>query len=329
MFESLIPFLVTAVTDCFQAVSDKCLAAGLISQKTYETVVLQSGSSNKDKTRSLLMSVLNSIKTERECGQIFIRILQEELPQKIVDKVLSTIKSQSCLSLPYVHSTSAVAIHDHPSTQFVSGREVSRYQTSLLGRFEDSIRQHEGARTERNLLQERLKHMSRKNDQLKVKLSITESSDEKATIENRISTCEKEMSEMKGRMKELESVIDEHGMRSKRGKYHMQTALSNLYEQMEEERKRKEDEKRLAVAEKDAIIKKMEAIIKQKDTIIEEGEQEKEGLSRRILDLMQEAQLNKMEFKLKLKEKEIDLQQQLLGQNGMSKQVGMHYMNHL
>ena len=192
---------------------------------------------------------------------------------------------------------------------------MSRYQTSLLGRFEDSVRQHEGARTERDLLQLRLKDKSRENDRLKVMLGSAESSYEKESIEDRISTCEKDMSKMKGRMEELESIIDEHGMRSKRGKYHMQTALSDLYEQMEEERGRKEAEKRLALAEKDALIKKLEDKIKQKDTIIEEREQEREGLSRRIYGLMQEAQLNKMEFKLKLKERETDLQQQLLGQN--------------
>ena len=321
-FESLMPFLVTAITDCVQAVSDSCLAAGLISQKTYETVVLQSGSSNQDKTRSLLISILNSIKTDSECGQIFISILQEELPAKIVDKVISRIKSQSHLSLPYaMHSTSAVAVPDNPSTQFASGRDVSRHQTSLLGRFEDSIRQHEGARTERDLLQKRLRHKSKENDQLKVMLGSTESSYEKVTIEDRISTCEKEMSEMKERIKELESVIDEHSMRSKRGKYNMRTALGNLYKQMEEKDKRKETEKRLALAEKDVLIEKMEAIIKQKDTKIEEGEQEKAELSRKISNLNQEAQVSKLKFELKLKEKEIDLQQQLLGQTGMSAAV--------
>lgn len=118
MFESLIPFLVTAITDCVQAVSDRCLGAGLISQRTYEAVVLQSGSSNKDKTRNLLMAVLNSIKTASECGKIFIRILQDELPAKTVDKVVSRIKSQGRLSLRYEYcstSESAVAIHDHQS----------------------------------------------------------------------------------------------------------------------------------------------------------------------------------------------------------------------
>jgi SMC interacting uncharacterized protein involved in chromosome segregation len=96
-------------------------------------------------------------------------------------------------------------------------------QSSLLGKFEDSVRQHEHACTEKSLLEERLRVKSEEYEQIKkdlegMKGQIQESSDKMTTVQNRIADCEDEINELKIKISELKKTIEKQGMQTRRGR---------------------------------------------------------------------------------------------------------------
>ena len=89
--KAFIPDLVIAICDCVQFVSDQCLAKGLISQTTHERV-LESRGTSREQARILVLSVQNMTKTDRRCFEIFLDILNEVLPYRIKEKLLSEMR---------------------------------------------------------------------------------------------------------------------------------------------------------------------------------------------------------------------------------------------
>ena len=89
--KAFIPDLITAICDCVQSVSDQCLAKGLISQTTHERV-LESRGTSKEQARTLVLSVQNSTKTDKGCFEVFLDILNELLPYRVKEKLLSEMR---------------------------------------------------------------------------------------------------------------------------------------------------------------------------------------------------------------------------------------------
>ena len=101
--------LVNATSDCVQAISDQCLAKGLIAGSTYRKV-LESGGTSDDKARILILGVQKSTKTDSSCFDILLEILDDQLPPASKKKLLFEMRKEredragSCLALVPAHS---------------------------------------------------------------------------------------------------------------------------------------------------------------------------------------------------------------------------------
>ena len=93
MITSFLPDLVTAISDIVQPVSDQCLAKGLIPDSLHKRV-LESGGTSEDKARTLVLAVKKSTETDSRCLEILLTILEEKLPYKIRDNLLSQIRKE-------------------------------------------------------------------------------------------------------------------------------------------------------------------------------------------------------------------------------------------
>ena len=236
MIKSFLPDLVTAISDCVQPVSDQCLAKGLIPDSVYKRV-LESGGTSEDKARTLILAVKTSAESDGRCLEILLNILDEQLPYEIRENLLSTIRKMITENANTCQAviTSPQSIQQVPNEQLP--RESTTFHFKLLGRFEDSIRQHEGACIEKNLLEQRLQTKSEKYEKLKHELqSLKEKNqetslihDDIARVQSRISGCECKITNLKKKIEELQKIIEEQDMQAKRGRDMMATQTRNLF----------------------------------------------------------------------------------------------------
>ena len=272
MLTNSLPSLITAISDIVQPVSDQCLAKGLIPESVYKRV-LESGGTSEDKARTLVLAVKTSIETDSRCLEILLTILDEKLPHGIKDNLLSQIRkeiSEKVNACREVVPHSAQLVHV-PSEEIP--RESTALHTQLLGRLEDSIRQHERACTEKNLLEQRLKAKSEKYEKLKHDLEALKSQTKKISAsirdnmdktQSRILACESGMMTLKTRIKELEKIIEEQDMQAKRGRDTVTTQTVNVFthfarEKIEKAVRMKEKEHKLEIQERELRIRELEA----------------------------------------------------------------------
>ena len=270
MITSFLPDLVTAISDIVQPVSDQCLAKGLIPESVYKRV-LESGGTSEDKARTLILAVKKSTETDSRCLEILLTILEETLPYRIRDNLLSQIRkeiSEKANTCREVVPRSAQLV---PSEEIP--RESTTIHTQLLGRFEDSIRQHEHACTEKNLLEQRLKAKSEKYEKLKhdheaLKSQTKEISasiqDDMDRAQHKILACESRIMDLKTRIKELEKVIEEQDMQARRGRDTVTTRTVDFFTQLAKQEtekavKMKEKELKLEIHERELRIRELEA----------------------------------------------------------------------
>ena len=104
VIQKFTPQLVSAVSSCVQAVSDQCLAKGLITEASYKWLLESTNTGSEDKARILLQGRKDSIKTDRICFEIFMSVLKETLPPASSVKLLSDIEDErkKLASLPTV-----------------------------------------------------------------------------------------------------------------------------------------------------------------------------------------------------------------------------------
>ena len=272
IIKSFIPDLVTAISDIVQPVSDQCLAKGLIPESVYKRV-LESGGTSEDKARTLILAIKKSTETDSRCLEILLTILDEKLPHGIKDILLSQIRkeiSEKANTCREVVPHSAQLVHV-PSEEIP--RENTAIHTQLLGRLEDSIRQHERACTEKNLLEQRLKAKSEKYEKLKHDLEALKSQtkeisasiqDNMDRAQSRILVCESGIMNLKTRIKELEKIIEEQDMQAKRGRNTVTTQTMNLLTQFAKQETKKavrmkEKELKLEIDERELRIRELEA----------------------------------------------------------------------
>ena len=269
MIRKFLPDLVTAISDIVQPVSDQCLAKGLIPESVYKRV-LESGGTSEDKART---PVKKSTETDSRCLEILLTILEEKLPHRIRDNLLSQIRkemSEKANTCREVVPHSAQLVHV-PSEEIP--RESTAIHSQLLGRLEDSIRQHERACTEKNLLEQRLKAKSDKYEKLKHDLEALKSQtkeisasiqDNMDKTQSRILACESGMMTLKIRIKELEKIIEEQDMQARRGRDTVTTQTKNFFTQFarqetEKAVKMKEKEHKSEIQERELRITEIEA----------------------------------------------------------------------
>ena len=317
---SFIPELVAAVSDCVPSVSDQCLAKGLIPESSYRKV-LELGGTSEEKTRNLILAVKKSTETDSRCFEMFLNILEQTLPYQTKGSLLSAMKkecSDSCRSVvPF-------ATDSQFSDPITSG-EVIKLQTSLFGRLEDAIRQHERACAEKMMLEESIKSKEEENMRMKNKLdslknhTITDSAinlENIRTTESRISACETEMTKLKQRMEDLESIIDEQGMQVKRGRNVMGLRMMSLMSELTLAAKKEINEVKQVGEKKEAeylaalrgkeeqqleILTRNEKKLKEKDMELQSAQRNKQKLE-------EELRIMVLEHKVSLKDKELALQ---------------------
>jgi NADPH-dependent 7-cyano-7-deazaguanine reductase QueF-like protein len=205
-----LPDLVTAISDSILPVSSACFAKGIVSETTYSSV-LQSGGTNEVKTNNLLLAVIKSTETDSRCFGIFLNVLNEVLPFAVKDAVLSAMRKELSDQAAQCMSTSVVSWGRN--SQMATGRtplvltsgEVVKQQTSLIGKLEDAIRQHERACVEKRVLKGNVKTKEEENKRLKNELDSLKQNKTTDTAVNesllvstksRISACENEMTDL-------------------------------------------------------------------------------------------------------------------------------------
>jgi chromosome segregation ATPase len=237
--------------------------------------VLESGGTSEDKARTLILAVKTSIETDSGCLEILLNILDRELPFTIKQKLTSEIrkeqveKANACKAVVPLSQT----VQPVPSAELP--REYTSLQSSLLGKLEDSIRQHERACAERGSLEEKLKIKSREHEVLKQEFEALKSQAQKASsiqssLQNKLADCEQEIETLQGQVKKLEYTIEEQGMRVKRGRNTVmlktekmlavvaQRSQAEAWEKAKEELKAKEREFTLTLQEMKVRIKELE-----------------------------------------------------------------------
>lgn len=248
IIEKFTPKLVAAVSDCVRSVADACLANGLISSDTSNDI-LESIVTSEDKTRKLLKSIKNCIEVDGISFDIFLRILDENLPERSRARLLTdmraeltreqaqaaTSESRSMERTTLVplsgHMHGTMASVNHGQLSVPHARDVScllhQEQNPFFGKLEESIREHERTIAEKKLLKEKLEE----NERLKANLtSIRQtllflsntSSDERRedTGDNYLDTNtfmpEADVSQLKEKIKMLEQKSIELGMAIRR-----------------------------------------------------------------------------------------------------------------
>ena len=243
MIASFLPRLMTAISDCVQPVSDQCLAKGLIPNLVYKRV-LESGGTSEDKARTLILAVKTSTETDSRCLEILLNILDQQLPYVIKDKLLSELREELMKTSAVVASSSELHCQIVP-------KETAVVQTSLLGRLEDSIRQHEHACMKKGMLEERLKVKIDECARLNSKLEAMKKQNDKANIDavadaqSRITVCENEICNLEVKFCELEKTIEEQAMQVKRGRNTVIILTGEFF--------------KMALQEKDSKIRELEA----------------------------------------------------------------------
>lgn len=273
VIRSFIPKLVTLISDCVQVVSDECLAKGLVTESVYRTV-LESEETGKDKARTLLLAVKNSIEVDNTCFDLFLNILEGALPFRMRESLLSKLRNERA-------TTCSALVPSTQDTQLVPRGELPRdsvlQQTHLLGRLEDTIRQHERACAEKKLLEERLKVKTEKYEKLKLRFEAmknetqTSSAEDIAEVKSKMAVSESVITNLKARVEELEKTLEDQFMLVRRGRNTLtmktkemitevaQVSHAATREKAEEEMRLIKREHELAIQEKDLRIRELEA----------------------------------------------------------------------
>ena len=311
VINSCLPDLVTAVSDSVLSVSDQCLAKGLIHETVYKRV-LESGGTSEDKARTLILAVKKSTETDSRCLEILLNILEQELPYAIRENLLSKIRKE----LTEKANTCRAVVPLSKAVQQVPLGELSKettlQQSALLGRFEDSIRQHEHACAEKKLLEERLKVKSEKCERLKGELETLKGQNEElaSNIQSKIAACANQIENFKKGIEELQKTIEEQGMQARRGRNMIITETKKGFDQIakqsQEKIQRKEEEHKAALREAEAFATKAKEEMKIKE--------------REHKVIVQEQKLRIRELEVELKQKESlgssgDIPDDILGVN--------------
>ena len=265
VINSFLPDLVTAVSDSVLSVSDQCLAKGLINESVYKRV-LESGGTSEDKARTLILAVRKSTETDGRCLEILLNILDQELPFAIRENLLSKIrkefteKANTCRAVVPLSK----AVQQVPLGEL--SKETTLQQSALLGRFEDSIRQHEHACAEKKLLEERLKVKSEKCERLKGELETMKGQNQELArnTQSRITACTNQIENLEKRIEQLHKTVEEQGMQARRGRNMVVTNTEKMFVHLEHQTVRiKDREHKLLVQEKELRIRELEAESKQ------------------------------------------------------------------
>ena len=232
--ERFTPTLVVAICDCVRPVADACMAERLITSETRDDILGSTVMTSKDKTRKLLEAVKNCTEINSESCDIFLRILRENLPEKISSKLLTdmgTEPSERGQATPVEASTALVPSgHEamrnaHHGQLFLPHIAVSRLlhreQNPYMGKLEESIREHERTIAERNQLKEENERLKAQLANMQSLQSSSNTSQNQGTTtgismpEAEILQLKEEIEKLKQKSKDFDGEIEELERKSK------------------------------------------------------------------------------------------------------------------
>ena len=344
--KEFIPDLVTAICDCVQSVSDQCLAKGLISQTTHERV-LESRGTSKEQARILVLSVQNSTKTDEGCFEILLDILNEILPYRVKEKLLSEMRKD--LADHSGASMRKALIPASLGTRFVVEDDRLQHvqqQGFLFGKYESSMKKYAHASAEKAVYEESLQNKTKESGRLRSNLDTlrSQSSDVNSqeidsTVE-RLSACEMEMTALKERIEKLEGVVQEEDMQARRGKSILMVGTKTFARMTEEQfavilMEEKEEYKRLSKEREDELRQKMQEEMNTKIALMEKEhyehkklmKQQEDELRRKMQeemnrrDLEHKVALQERDHKMALQEKELRIKELELNKTKMRQET--------
>ena len=297
IIKQFVPDLITAISDIVTVVSDHCLAKGLISESTSRRM-LESSIGREERARTIVHSIIGCIKTDSSCFEIFLEILNEVLPFRIKEKLVSMLKkelddrSTMCKSvIPLSQSSQPILLEDR--------LQCIQQQSSFLDKFENSVSQRASASTKKSLYEETLRGTIDESRRLRTKLDTLSQCDEANSLNdreiqstrNRLSTCEAEMTNLRQRIEELECIIEEESMRARRGRNVLRVETKRLLEEFAHQ---SQDQLTIALRNKEQEHKQ---ILIKREAEIQKKIQEEMNL--KIKDLEHKVALQEMEIKIK------------------------------
>ena len=214
----------------------------------------------------VLLAVKSSTHIDGSCLEILLGVLNQTLPHAIRETLLSKIrkelaeKANTCTA---VTMSSSRVIQQVPPGEL--SQEVVLHQSSLLGRFEDSTRQHERACAEKKLLKERLKNKSEKCERLKDELKSLKGENQElaSNTQHRIAACTENIENLQKRIEQLEKTIEEQNMLTKRGRNVIVTKTGEMFVQLcrqsEREIQKRDEALTTALKENEELRLEMEA----------------------------------------------------------------------
>ena len=309
VIKQFLPDLVTAISDSVLSVADQCLAEGLITESTYKKV-FESGGTSEDRARTLILAVKNSTETDPlRCFSLFLDILEGILPP--VSKVALLTRMRNAISDKALVSVSQPSRNQSfPSSMAISQEFSSK--NPLLGKLEESIRQHTFACAEKKSLEVKLKSKSEKIEKLRDELRDLKSND-LSLAKDKISVCETEIVELKRRIEMLESTIEEKGMSVKRGKSTINMQLRKFLELVEDEKQDLERSLDKKKAELMKTVEQHEAKLKEKEQALADI-QDKHENTIKLKDLEHQVALQKKD--MEIKDLKLEHQQLLTSSDG-------------
>ena len=305
--KAFIPDLVTAICDCVQPVSDQCLAKGLISETTHRQVLESRGTSN-EQARTLILSVQISTKTDGGCFEVFLDTLNDILPYRVKEKLLSVMRKDLTdraamrkSVIPASQSTRFMLEDDH--------LQCIKQQGFLFGKYESSMKKYAHASAEKTSCEESLQNKTKESGRLRSSLEVLKiqssgnnSQEIDSTVE-RLSACETEMSELKERIEKLEGVLQEEDMQARRGKSKIMVGTKRFARMTQEQftavLKEKEEEHKRSLKEKDEEYKR--SLKEKEDELRRRMQEEIDVKMKDHMIALRESQLQVKELELKLK----------------------------
>ena len=288
--EAFLPDLVTAVCDDVQRIADQCLSTGLISGSGHRKILELRGSS-EDQARALILSILNSTKTDNRCFETFLGCLDGELPRLVKEKLLPNIRKD--LKDRYQARQDGVvckAIESPSQSQITlfmpqgdhDPQECERQQRSLFGRYESSVKNHARVSGERDQCKESLQRKTEEREKLRGELtSLGQNSETKEieTTKERLSACEAEMAELRERIEKLEVVIEEEDMQARRGKNIIMVGTKMFVRMTQHAFKEKEEEYKKLLKEKEDELQRIKEQQAAQVQVEDEWEEGKSAMS--------------------------------------------------
>jgi hypothetical protein len=227
IIEKFTPKLVVAVCDCVRSVADECMAKGLVSVEIHGDINIQSTMTNEDKTRKLIKAVKNCTEIDGTGFEIFLRILNEKLPERSRAKLLTDMRievaKEQGQATPNESTALVPAFNTGSMTSEYHGQRLLPYsditrllhqeQNPYIGKLEESIRVHERTIAEKKLLKEKLEE----NERLKAQLANMQSLFSSNTSGNQSTTTGTSMSEadilqLKEKIEKLEKKSEDLSM---------------------------------------------------------------------------------------------------------------------